>query len=226
MAKIALVQTSRVAEEAGRRLSAAITRIRNQRGFVRLAIPGGSALVALEHARYHLGRDDWEGLHLTWIDERCVPFSHGASNRGEAYRSGVLDTSDPAGLELPLFLDDEQPKEACARVHSVLQASFGGALDVALLGMGEDGHIASLFPGHDWAPGPALVQVVEDSPKPPSLRITLSLSLLASVPESILVVSGEAKRWALQRLLQGDSTLPGSALPNLTVITDLDVPRG
>ncbi len=225
MGEIIWVRTSRVMEEAGGRLAEAIARICLHQGSVRLAIPGGSALEAFGHARKSLGRTDWASLRLTWVDERCVPFSHRDSNRGEAYRRGVLKATDPLELELPLFLEGESPQEACARVQGVLETSFGGGLDLALLGLGEDGHIASLFPGHPWRPLSALVQAVEDSPKPPACRISLSLPLLAAA-ECILAVSGESKRGALERLLQEDPALPGSSLGKLTVITDLELQTG
>jgi 6-phosphogluconolactonase len=95
-------------------------------------------------------------------------------------------------------------------------------LDALLLGMGEDGHIASLFPDRPWATT-ADVFAVLDSPKPPPRRITLALPLLAAVPAGVLVAAGAGKLEALKRLAGGDPALPAIALRGLTVITDQDL---
>jgi 6-phosphogluconolactonase len=162
----------------------------------------------------------WGRLRLTWVDERCVPFLDPDSNRGGAYRDGQLDPSDPPGLELPLYLDGETPVEACARVAAALRERFDGGLDALLLGMGEDGHIASLFPGRPFerVGGPPVFPV-PDSPKPPRRRITLALSLLAAAESAVLLASGAGKREALERLAAGDPALPASALLSLTVVS-------
>ena len=199
-----------------------LERIDRERGRARLAVTGGSAVAPLGLVRRRLAAGVWGRLQLTWIDERCVPFGDPESNRGIAYRTGHLDPSDPPGLELPLFLDGEQPEAAAARVAAQLGGAFQGRLDVLLLGLGEDGHIASLFPGKPFRrPGDPLAFAVLDSPKPPPRRITLSLAALATAPGSVLVAFGEGKRDALARLAQGDPALPGSALDGLTVVSDL-----
>ena len=219
MAEIRLLRAPDPIREAGRQLSRQMWLCHEQRGVVRLAIPGGSALGALGQARRYLDGELWRQTQLTWVDERRVPFEHPDSNRGDAYRRHFLDPEDPPALELPLFLEGEAAEEACLRVENALAADFGGRLDVLLLGMGEDGHIASLFPGQSWLPGP--VQVIEDSPKTPRERISLGLSLLSTALEAVLLATGEAKRDALRRLLQGDPSLPATALPRITVVTDL-----
>ena len=184
----------------------------------RLAIPGGSALAALGPARAALG-PAWEEVRLTWADERCVPVDHAESNRGAAYRTGALAAAAPPALELPLFRDGETGAEAVARVEAALDRDFDGALDVLLLGMGEDGHVASLFPGRP--PERARVAHVTASPKPPPERITLTRALLGTARETVLLVSGESKRAALARLLAGDASLPAHGLAGLVVVTDL-----
>jgi 6-phosphogluconolactonase len=208
-------------EAAGALLVEAVRTVDGSRGTTRLAIPGGSALAALGPARRQLG-DTWTRVLLTWVDERCVPLAHEESNRGSAYRAGFLGAQRAPARELPLFLDGERGEDSAARVESGLTEIFDGAVDVLLLGMGEDGHVASLFPGWSAPPG-ARVAFVASSPKPPSQRVTLTGSMLAMARCAILVAAGEAKRAAHERLLAGDPTLPAHGIPGLTVVTDLDL---
>jgi 6-phosphogluconolactonase len=184
----------------------------------RLAVSGGSAAGALGLVRARMG-PRWKRVRLTWVDERRVPFGDPESNRGQAYRLGYLEPGDPPAVELPLYLDGETAAEAWERVDGALSRDFGGDLDVLLLGLGEDGHSAALFPGRPW--GTARVLLVDASPKPPSARITLSLAILTSAPVSVLAALGAGKAAALNRLLRGDPALPAAALSGLTVVTDI-----
>lgn len=182
----------------------------------RLALAGGSAVAALDCGAIAA----WDHLRLTWVDERVVPFDHPDSNRGAAWRTGLLTSP---GLELPLVLDGERPETALARVVEALRTRFGNGLDVLLLGLGEDGHLASLFPGLGWG-GSEPVIIVPNSPKAPALRLSLSLAFLQTAPRAILLATGEHKRKALERLLDGDPALPGVHLSDLDVVTDLRFP--
>ena len=218
-----LVCTHDAAARGALLLVDALTAVDSDRGSARLAIPGGSALGALGAARVQLG-SAWSRILLTWVDERCVPFADADSNRGAAYRSGALDARDPPGELLPLFEDGERGDEAMERVEAMLDARFGGALDVVLLGIGEDGHVASLFPGTAESVN-ARVAFVRSSPKPPAERMTLTRRMLATARRTILVATGEAKRAAIERVLSGDPALPATGLPSLVVVTDLDLRR-
>lgn len=198
-----------------------LERIDGQRGRARLAVAGGSVIAALGAVRRGLRDGVWSRLQLTWVDERCVAFADPQSNRGAAHRAGHLDSADPPALELPLYLDGETPLEACVRVAAALRDDFQGGLDVLLLGLGEDGHIASLFPGRSFERiGGPPVFAVPDSPKPPPRRITLALSMLATAQAGILAAAGAGKRPALERLAKGDPELPATRLQGLTVIHD------
>jgi 6-phosphogluconolactonase len=203
-------------------LCGAVSRVLAERELVRLAIPGGSALAALPGARERLG-NAWTRVALTWVDERCVPVEDPDSNRGAVRRLGLLEDPAPACV-LPLHEDEESPAQAVERVTAGLQSTFENALDVLLLGMGEDGHIASLFPSRG-RPLHGPVAHVADSPKPPSDRITLTRAILATARDAILVVTGEGKRSALENLLAGDPRLPARGLPGLVIVTDLEIAK-
>jgi len=194
-----------------------LAHVATRRERVRLAVTGGSAARAVEACFALLGARafDFARLALTWIDERCVPPDAPDSN------SGTLRIPPGVGCVLRLFERGERPDEAVARVERELAEQFDGALDVTLLGLGPDGHIASLFPGRRDPPG--RVAFIPDSPKPPPQRITLTRALLATAPHALLAARGEGKRAALERLLAGDPALAGSGLPGLVLFTDLEL---
>ena len=219
-----VVRSDEPALVAGRLLAEALRDADAAGDGARLAVPGGSALAALGLARRAAG-SAWQRVRLTWVDERCVPFQHADSNRGSAYRSGALDADDPPARELPLFQDGEDGAAAVARVERVLAREFSDALDVLLLGLGEDAHVASLFPG--WRlPSGARVAFVAESPKPPPARVTLTPLVLASARAGVLLAAGEAKRAALERVLAGDRALAVTSLHGVTIVTDLRLAGG
>jgi 6-phosphogluconolactonase len=158
----------------------------------------------------------WARTRLTWVDERCVPVASADSNRGAVLRSGALATA-PA-VTLGLVEDGESVAQSLVRVDAALRDDFADGLDVTLLGIGPDGHIASLFPGRPWGDGRVLH--VADSPKPPPSRLTLTRRLLATAPVHVLMAGGEAKRDALLRLSRADPSLPATGLAGLVIVTD------
>jgi 6-phosphogluconolactonase len=173
--------------------------------------------------RQKLGNDRFRQVRLCWADERCVPFNHTDSNRGAAYCDGYLEESAPPKFELPLYLDGETPPDACARVSAQLSDVFENGVDVSLLGLGEDGHIASLFPGHIALESSATVVAVASSPKPPPSRISLTLRTLNTARITVILATGEAKRYSIQRLLLRDTTVPATQLSRVYVVTDLEI---
>ena len=220
-----LIVDARPFDRAGELLAAALRTVLAETDRVRLAIPGGSALEAARQAQQRLA-EAWRRVALTWVDERCVVLADEASNRGEAVRLGLLTLGDereagPA-LELPLYLDGETPEAALRRVRVSWRDDFEEELDVVLLGMGADGHVASLFPSLHVTLADESAYHVADSPKPPANRITLSRAALATARHVILVAAGEAKRDAVQRLMSGDPELPAQGLEGLVVVTDVE----
>lgn len=206
---------ARAAELLGAALVSA-DRARGSDG-ARLAIPGGFAQAVAVRARERLDDGLWSRLHLTFVDERCVPLADADSNAGAAARAGLFDRGEPRTV-LRLWLEEDGPALALERVRRGLAADFAGALDVVLLGMGGDGHIASLFPDRPVPAGP--VAHVADAPKPPAERITLTREILDTARRCVLVAVGSDKRPALARLVAGERALPAGGLPGLVVVTD------
>jgi 6-phosphogluconolactonase len=181
------------------------------RGRFALAVPGGS--VAERFLPALVGQDiDWTLVDLFFADERCVPPQSDEANFAavERYLLASLGGAAPRVHRMPA--EDPDPARAAREYASTLRFVLGSppVLDIALLGVGEDGHVASLFPGrpalHALEP-PVLVE--DAAPKPPPLRLTLSLEVLAGAHEVIVAAFGVAKAVAVADALQD----PVSDLP-------------
>ena len=140
----------------------------------------------------------WSEVDVLFTDERCVPPEDPASN------VGMIDRALLARLDPPPRVH-RMPGEPCdAELHeAALRRTFGALqLDLAILGLGADGHAASLFPGD-----PALderVRWVARVDRPDHRRITLTLPVLSSARLALFLVAGEGKRDAVARLTAGD----------------------
>jgi 6-phosphogluconolactonase len=148
--------------------------------------------LALSEAEY-----PWGEVELVMGDERCVEPGHPDSNAAMVERSLVARVQPEAFHVLPGEHCD--PEEADRRIREALR---GRRLDLAVLGLGEDGHTASLFPGD-----PALEErerFVARVDRPDHPRLTLTLPVLSSARVALFLVAGEEKRVALQRLFAGD----------------------
>jgi len=148
--------------------------------------------------------------HFFWADERCIPPDHADSN----YRVARELLFEPLQIE-PSHIhrirgEDDPAKAAEAASDEVLRIaplnSVGQPiLDWVFLGMGEDGHVASLFPGVEPRPG-IYYDVI--GPKPPPRRITLSYDVLAAAREVWVLVSGSGKEAALRESVRPGGTTP------------------
>ena len=183
------------------------------RGVFQLVLAGGSTPLALYRAlaRRNAGDAHWQ---VWYGDERCLPVSHPERN------SVMAETAWLAASRIPLECRRPIPAEHGAREAAAVYAERlkgVGEFDVALLGMGEDGHTASLFPGHDWgaSPGSPDVLAVFDAPKPPPERVSLSAARLGRSRRVWLVITGAGKHEALQRWRHGEA-LPVSVLQGET----------
>jgi len=205
---------------AGQLLADAIGGLVATRGYARVAVSGGVASGAIGACRRSVAERGraFERVVLTWTTQAAVPLSDPRSERGLAYRRGHLSADDPPGHELPLWRDDDTPVTALDRVTEELVSRFQGVLDVSLLCLGDDGSVAALYPDRPMLTGPVafLYDAKGASPK----RITLTAGLLATAAGNILLALGPGVEPWIDRILQGDPSLPTSALSGLIVITD------
>jgi len=155
----------------------------------------------------------WKHVHLWLSDERCVPDGDPQSN-ALMIRESLLaaDRAEPA--ELHTLPSPEQPEDAAwLYAQQILAHVPGATFDVIHLGMGPDGHTASLFAAH---PGLQVREApcfaVRDSPKPPPERVSFSLPLLRAARHTLLLVTGEDKRDALAKVRAGDESVPTALL--------------
>lgn len=179
---------------------------------------------------------DWERTHVFWGDERCVPEGHPDRN-DEAALDALLrkvpvpaknihrvaatepDAAERYEADLRRVFEAAGPdasKRPASDQHGTFDASSLSSspfprFDLVLLGLGEDGHTASLFPG-----SPALeertrlVVRVDGAPKPPPARVTFTLPLLNAARHVVFLVTGKHKNAVFRRVLNGDASLPAS----------------
>ena len=150
----------------------------------------------------------WHSVFVYWSDERQVPLDDPTSNYAMA-RAALLDhVPIPPGQVFPLVGD---PTPALRRIP----ADDRGLprFDIMHLGLGEDGHTASLFPGNAaLQEARALVAHVHDAPKAPRERLTLTLPVINAARAVLVMVQGASKKDALARVLRRDPALPASVV--------------
>ena len=201
---------------AGDRLVDAINAAVGARGRALVVLTGGGTGIGLlERVRRSDAPVDWSKVHVFWGDERYVPEDDGERNDLQA-REALLDHVDiPAGNVHPMAASDGEfgeDIEAAALAYSQVLAANADTgqscpdFDVHLLGMGGEGHVNSLFP-HTAATVETAREVVavENSPKPPPRRITLTLPAIQRSRVGWLIVAGEEKADAVAQAIGGAS---------------------
>lgn len=190
---------------------------------------GATALIFLGALRN--ANVDWKKITLFWADERAVPVDDPESNFGLAERMllAPLGAKAPRAIRMPAEVNLAQ---AAVWYDDALGTELNnGPLDLALLGVGEDGHVCSLFPGHKALMQDELRTVaIEDAPKPPARRLSLTLRYVLQTKKIWLVVVGQRKLPVLQAALNKTSNATPLDLlmrqaKDVTIFTDQTIRR-
>ncbi|HKS98133.1 MAG TPA: 6-phosphogluconolactonase [Rugosimonospora sp.] len=205
-----------LAQAVAARLIVRLIDAQAERGMADLVLTGGRIASAVyEAVAASPARDalDWSRVDVWWGDERFLPSGHPDRNETQA-RAALLDAVplDPARVH-PMPASDgpdgNDPEAAAARyAEELARAAKPGSeqlphFDVLLLGVGEDGHVASVFPEHPVAYETRPVSAVRGSPKPPPVRTTLTLPAINTAEEVWLTAAGTDKASAVGMALSG-----------------------
>lgn len=191
-------------EDSGRRAVAA-------RGRFTVALPGGSVATIFFPRLARIGLD-WSRVDFFWGDERAVPPDHPDSNYGLARSLWLEPAGVPPERIHRMAAEAADLDRAAVDYAAALERGAGRPprLDLVLLGVGPDGHVCSLFAGHPLlAERKRSVAAIEDSPKPPPRRLTLTLPVLTGADLVVVVALGEGKAEIVRSALED----PRSALP-------------
>ncbi|HEX4954719.1 MAG TPA: 6-phosphogluconolactonase [Thermoanaerobaculia bacterium] len=199
---------------AAERFAAAAGAAIAARGRFVVALAGGATpegLYARLAAEPHASRIDWSRVHVFWGDERAVLPGDGASNYRMA-REALLDRVPLRPEQIHRIRGEAEPAVAAAAYERELREAFatptgpprtmpGARFDLVLLGLGQDGHTASLFPGAEALHERELWVRAERAPAAPPWRITLTPMVVNAAAEVVFLVAGRDKAAALRRVL-------------------------
>lgn len=212
-----------VSQWVGNRMAGAIVRTLAEQDIAHVCITGGrgghGTLVALAADR----GIDWRRVHLWWSDERFV--EPGSEQRNDTMaRAALLDVVDvPVGNLHPMPNSEQFADiDTAAASYAAELGAFGQPgphFCVSILGMGEDGHVASLFPEHPGLRETRPAFAVLDSPKPPPRRISMSFDVINLATEVVLIASGAGKADAVGLLVNdpGPLAVPAAGVQGRSV---------
>lgn len=182
---------------ARERIAAAASEAILARGAFHLVLAGGSTPRGLYASLRDL-ETDWKAWHIYFGDERVLPADDPERNSRMAHEAWLDQVPIPREQIHPIAT--EQGLDSSVRAYQTVMSRVD-YFDLVLLGLGEDGHTASLFPGQYWGEGDSAPDVlaVRDAPKPPPKRVSLSAHRLSRSRQVLFLVTGVGKRDAVSR---------------------------
>ncbi len=213
---VILASREELVEAAAKMITQKLSAMSNSSKEFHLALTGGTVgTLTLEALADKTKSMDLSRLHIWWVDERYVPRNSSERNELQA-RNAWLSSSDVQETNIHAFPADETNSiEDSARSFASHIESIEPKFDLVLLGMGEDGHVASLFPGSTAAAFGEWVIVEKNSPKPPRLRLSLSMKAINSSREVFFLVSGSEKAQAVSDVISGVGNLPAQSVSGM-----------
>jgi 6-phosphogluconolactonase len=209
-----VVDTEVLAQRAAEWLAEALGQALAGGGRASIALSGGKTTGPIYRALAAMPLP-WERVDFYFADERCVPPDHPESNYLLAEET-LLRPVKAKPEQVHRMEGERENRDAAARDY---EARLPPVLDVVVLGMGEDGHTASLFPGHSALEERKRRVLAVVGPKPPPWRLTLTLPVLQGARKVLGVVSGAGKRDAVKRVLAGEN-LPSARVTNAVWMMD------
>lgn len=166
-------------------------------GCFNIVLAGGSSPLATYKilAKFDI---DWSKWNVFFGDERCLAFDDKDRNHQMILQTGLLDN-----IKQVFVIPSDNDLDDVAEIYAHTLLSYR-PFDLVILGMGPDGHTASLFPQGDWNENTDDVLVINNSPKPPKQRITLNKHVLQDTHQLLALISGQDKRLVYQQWLKGE----------------------
>jgi 6-phosphogluconolactonase len=204
-----------LAEAVAARMLVRLIDAQSARGSACVVLTGGRVAAAVYRAvaaSPAVGAVDWSRVDFWWGDERFLPAEHPDRNEVQARAAFLsalpIDPSRVRPMPASDGPDGDDPEAAAARYAKALADAAGGSaelphFDLLLLGVGEDGHVASVFPEHPVAYETRPVSAVRGAPKPPPVRTTLTLPAINTAEEVWLIASGADKAAAVGMAISG-----------------------
>ena len=197
-----------LAEEVTAQVLTAIENGLLANGEFHLVLTGGSLGVQISNllvSAWNAAPELYKGLHIWWSDERFVDSD--SSERNAAPLHGRLTNTN---IHIHEALAPNTPASVEDAVKDYEEALSGVTIDLNILGVGPDGHVASLFPGIADLDDLRSIFAITDSPKPPASRISFTMKFINEAREVWIVAAGESKADAVAKIIEGDLSIPAS----------------
>lgn len=173
-----------------------------------LALTGGTLGLTISTKLVQIFNQDlskFAGLHIWWSDERYVK-SDSQERNAKAFHGKLMNSN----VVVHEVLASDESLDANSALLDYEKSLVDVNLDLVILGIGPDGHVASLFPGMADTDDLRKVFLITDSPKPPPVRISFTMAMINSSSKVWLVATGESKAEAVTKVIEADLTVPAS----------------